>query len=83
MQKLIVEGDSLIFICFLKKLIHGYAIGKISTSWRLESGLEHLRKLLTSINVVIPSHVICMTNKLADRRANESAMDQNHNQDIN
>jgi ribonuclease HI len=55
MQKLIVEGDSLIDICSLKKLIHGSAIGKISTSWRLEAGLEHLKQLLTSIDVVIPS----------------------------
>jgi ribonuclease HI len=56
-QKLIVEGDSLVVIHSLRKLIHGSTISKISSSWRLEAGIECLKQLLSSIEVIIPSHV--------------------------
>ena len=71
--KLIVEGDFLIIIHNLGKTLHGSAISKISSGWRMEGGMEILQAHLPKNEAMIPSHVIHYTNKLANKLANEGA----------
>jgi hypothetical protein len=40
--KLLVEGESLIIVCTMGKMLHGSTISKISSGWRMEGGLERL-----------------------------------------
>ena len=68
--KLILEADSLIIIKMLGKMLHGSSISKISTSLRMEGGLERLQSCLPLIGVIIPSHICHSTNKLSDRLVN-------------
>jgi hypothetical protein len=77
-KKLIVEGDSMVIISMLERMQHGSAIGKISTRWILEGGLERLQSLLPLIEVIIPSHVRCSTNKLRETLVNEGITKIHH-----
>lgn len=69
-QKLIVEGDSIVIITMLQKIIHGTPPNKVSRSWKLSSLVETLLHLLQTIVVRIPSHLKMVANKLVDYLTN-------------
>jgi ribonuclease HI len=68
--KLIVEGDSLLIISLLHRLVNGAKPDNISPSWRLSHGLQIIAGLLNPNLVVIPTHVRRKANQIADELAN-------------
>ena len=67
---LIVEGDSLIIINILQRILNGANQDKVTPSWRLSHGIQLLSTLLTPSQAIIPSHVRRQENQVADELAN-------------
>jgi ribonuclease HI len=68
--KLTVEGDSLIIINLLRKILNGASLVRISPSWRLLHGLQIIFDSLRSNLTIIPAHVRRKVNQVADDLAN-------------
>jgi len=69
-HRLIIEGDSLVIIKLISKILHGIPPWRISPSWRLSGILEDFGDLTNSNLTLIPSHVKREANKVADHLAN-------------
>jgi ribonuclease HI len=70
-HKIILDGDSQIFIQLITNILHGGNPQKISPSWRLAGLLEDFKGLLGHNISIIPSHVKREANGVVDYLANE------------
>jgi ribonuclease HI len=70
-HKIILEGDSQIYIKLITNILHRGNPSKISPSWKLSRLLEDFNNLLQPNLSIIPSHMKRDTNKIADCLANE------------
>jgi ribonuclease HI len=70
-NKIVVEGDSHVITLMLKRLQQISGIRKINNYCHLEGGLEHLKAIVPTIEVILPSHVRRSTNKIVDRLSDE------------
>jgi len=79
---LVLEGDSLIIINTIKKLINDTSLGKLSQHWRLDWLKEQLRDLLKDFAVIQSNHIRISGNKLADKLSNHEVESSNQTLDI-
>jgi ribonuclease HI len=68
--KLTVEGDSLIIINLLWKILNGANPERISPSWRLLHGLQTISDSLRPNLTIIPAHVRRKENQVVDDLVN-------------
>jgi ribonuclease HI len=77
-HKLIVEGDSLLLISILLKIINEENPENLSTNWRISSGLIQVDEVGCHISMVIPNHVKRKEKSMAYHLANEGVTQQNN-----